>query len=97
VGASRPDLQLSVGGEQVEDEAHQDIESPAGMVVFFSNMQLCTMRTAHKINVDRTFTTCPAPFKQLLFIQAKQAGKRAVPSGFCPPQTRYQVVLVCLC
>lgn len=94
-----PDLQLSVGGEQVEDEAHQDIKSPAGIVVFFSNTQLSTMRTAHEINVDGTFATCPAPFKQLLFIQAKQAGKRAVPVVFAllSNKVRYREVLVCLC
>jgi hypothetical protein len=40
------------------------------------------MRTADEINLDGTFGTAPPPFKQLVFIQAKQAGKRAVPVMF---------------
>jgi hypothetical protein len=76
------DLQETGEGDEAEDLAHRHPRSKAGMAVFFSNMGLCTMRTAHEINVDGTFATCPPPFKQLVFIQAKQLGKRAVPVVF---------------
>jgi hypothetical protein len=52
------------------------------IVIFFSNMGLCTMRTADEISIDGTFSTAPAPFKQIVFVQAKQAGRRAVPVVF---------------
>jgi hypothetical protein len=66
---------------QLDDGSNPNRKNQA-LVVFFSTMGLCTMRTADEINLDGTFGTAPPPFKQLVFIQAKQAGKRAVPVVF---------------
>jgi hypothetical protein len=69
------------GGE--EAAAEPPTRKGPAMVVFFSNMALCTMRMSHEINVDGTFATCPPPFKQIVFIQARQpGGKRAIPVVF---------------
>jgi hypothetical protein len=48
----------------------------------FSNMGLCTMPTCQNINIDRIFSTAPAPFCLTVFIQALQAGRRVVPVMF---------------
>jgi hypothetical protein len=71
-----PDLVGDYGGS-----ASNKMHKPA-IAVFFSNTGLYTMKNAHEINVDGTFSSCPSPFKQLIFIQAKQAGQRPVPVAF---------------
>jgi hypothetical protein len=48
----------------------------------FSNLGLSTLKRANEISIDGTFSTCPTPFKQILFNQAKQAGERGVPAVF---------------
>ncbi len=68
--------------EAPADNSHSERSEPA-MVVFFSNMGLCTLRTSSEISIDGTFSTAPPPFRQIVFVQAKQAGRtRAVPVLF---------------
>jgi hypothetical protein len=70
-------------GEDVSDDPQEGQKNPAAAVVFFSNIGLNVMKTSTEINIDGTFTTIPSPFKQILFVQAKQpGGKRAVPVLF---------------
>jgi hypothetical protein len=68
--------------QEESDRSNPTAKKVPALAVFFSNMGLCTMRTADEINLAGTFATAPAPFKQLVFIQAKQAGKRSVPVVF---------------
>jgi hypothetical protein len=68
--------------EAPADNGHSERSEPA-MVVFFSNMGLCTLRTSSEISIDGTFSTAPPPFRQIVFVQAKQAGRtRVVPVLF---------------
>ena len=68
--------------ELMEPGGSREEGKKAAIVVFYSNMGLCTMRTADEINIDGTFSSAPPPFKQIVFIQAKQAGKRSIPVVF---------------
>ncbi len=65
-----------------EDSSENNGRCDPAMVVFFSNIGMYTMRTCHELSIDGTFGTCPSPFRQIVFIQAKQEGKRAVPVVF---------------
>jgi hypothetical protein len=66
---------------EVNGEPEVPTKKPA-LVVFFSNLGLLTLKRANEISIDGTFSTCPTPFKQILFIQAKQAGEQGVPAVF---------------
>jgi hypothetical protein len=77
-----PDEVLPPDLDDVEVDVDSQNKKGSGLVVMFSNMGLCTMRTCHNISIDGTFSTAPAPFRQIVFLQASQAGKRAVPVVF---------------
>jgi hypothetical protein len=58
-------------------------KNAAAAIVFFSNVGLNILQTCMEINIDGTFTTAPSPFRQILFVQAKQpGGKRSIPVLF---------------
>lgn len=65
------------------------------LVVFFSNLGLAQIQTSNELFIDGTFKTCPAPFKQLVFVQAKQTGKRAVPVVFALMTNKVTFVTTC--
>jgi hypothetical protein len=65
-----------------EEIAEVQAKDKDGIVIFFSSVGLSMMQASVEIYIDGTFGTCPHPFKQILFIQAKQAGKRSVPVVF---------------
>lgn len=76
-----PPPSATVGMAELPAVLAKDSDKSA-IIIFFSNVGLATMRTSNEINVDGTFGTCPHPFKQIVFIQAKQAGQRSVPVVF---------------
>lgn len=78
---------------EVNGEPEVPTKKPA-LVVFFSNLGLSTLKRANEISIDGTFSTCPAPFKQILFIQAKQAGERGVPAVFALLSNKVQKFVV---
>jgi hypothetical protein len=72
-----------VGLEDEDEEgSHKTEKKRPALLVFFSNTGLYTMRMANEISLDGTFATCPDPFKQIVFLHAKQLGKRPVPVVF---------------
>jgi hypothetical protein len=81
---------VDLNNAEPEEDGNQR-NSPA-LVVFFSNMGVATLKTANEISIDGTFRTCPPPFKQLVFIQAKQVGQRAVPVVFALLSNKVSVI-----
>jgi hypothetical protein len=68
----------------VEEEPENDQEDTRknALAVFFSNRALYMMQSATELFIDGTFSTAPPPFKQIVFVNAKEGDKRSVPVVF---------------
>jgi hypothetical protein len=72
----------------VDDKQHNESGEESqnnnkdAILVFFSTLGQWLMQNCYEMHIDGTFATTPDPFKQLVFIQAKQKGNRAVPVAF---------------
>jgi hypothetical protein len=64
----------------VEEEPENDQEDTRknALAVFFSNWALYMMQSATELFIDGTFSTAPPPFKQIVFVNAKEGDKRFV-------------------
>jgi hypothetical protein len=82
-----PPNQDAQADHQDQDGANEK-EHRDAMVLLFSNLRLAHFRTASEISVDGMFYTAPKPFKQIVFLEAKQASKCAVPVVFAVSPTR---------
>ena len=65
--------------EDDNEGKNKEDENKDAIVVFFSTTRLQHMRSSKEFSLDGTFDTAPPTFKQIVFIQAKQEGKRAIP------------------
>jgi hypothetical protein len=68
--------------EEQNERDDQSENNRDAILVFFSNNGLWLMQNSYEMHIDGTFATTPHPFKQLVFVQAKQKGMRAVPVAF---------------
>ena len=62
----------------MEEEPENDQEDTRknALAVFFSNQALYMMQSATELFIDGTFSTAPPPFKQIVFVNAKEGDKR---------------------
>lgn len=88
-------VQENPAGEDNTEDGEMTVKKD-GIVVFFSPAAIFQMQCSNEIFVDGTFQTCPTAFKQIVFIQAKQAGQRAVPVVFAllSKKVRYFILLI---
>jgi len=92
--------ELDLGEPSSEDKGKQDgdelpqVQNQSGVIVLFAYDQgVEKIRMADELFLDGAFNTAPAPFSQIMFVQAKRNGNRAVPSTFVLLTKKVHVLL----